>query len=57
MLLFAEKEETLCMRALDLIEVNLGVPADDCVTALEIKSTYVMQRGIKDTFLTDYQYE
>lgn len=57
MLLFAEKEETLCMRALDLMELNLGVPADDCVTALEIKSTYVMQRGIKDTFLTDYQYE
>ena len=57
MLLFAKEEETLCMRALDLMELNLGVRMDGCVTALEIKSTYEMQWGIKDTFLTDYQYE
>ncbi len=57
MFLFAEEEETLCMRALDLMELNLGVRMDGCVTALEIKSTYEMQWGIKDTFLTDYQYE
>jgi len=55
--LFAEDKEALCMRALDLLELNLGIRVDGCVTALEIKSTYKMQRGIIDTFLTDYQYE
>ena len=55
-LLFLAEENTLCMRALDIIECNLGVRADDCVTALEIQSTCTLQRGIRDTFLTKYQY-
>lgn len=55
--LFVEGEEVLSMRALDLMEQNLGISVDDCVTALEITSTYEMQGGIKDTFVTDYQYQ
>ncbi|MBQ8559789.1 MAG: hypothetical protein IJ439_07415 [Tyzzerella sp.] len=56
-LLFAENEEALCMRTLDLLELNLGICVDECVTALEIKSTCEMQRGIKDTFVTDFEYK
>lgn len=56
-LLYVEDTESLCMRALDLIELNLGIRVDGCVTALEIKSTCKLQRGITDTFLTDYQYQ
>lgn len=55
--LLAEDGDILCMRALDLMELNLGIRMDGCVTALEIKSTYEMQRGITDTFLTTYQYQ
>lgn len=56
-LLLVENEETLCMRALDLLELDLGIRVDECVTALEIKSTCEMQRGIKDTFVTDFEYK
>lgn len=56
-LLVLENKDTLSMRALDLIELNLGIRVDGCVTALEIKSTLEMQLGIKDTFLTNYQYK
>ena len=37
-LLAAEKIEILCMRALDLLELNLGIQVDNCVTALELNS-------------------
>lgn len=56
MLLLLEKEEVLSMRALDLLEVNLGIQVDDCVTALQIRSRCEMQRYITDTFLTEYSY-
>ncbi len=46
----------LCMRALDLMELKLGIEVDECVTMLEIKSSCMFQRGIKDTFVTKYQY-
>ena len=55
--LLMEKREVLCMRALDLMELNLGIRMDDCVTALEVKSTLEMQMGIKDTFLTEFHYD
>lgn len=55
-LFLLEKEEVLSMRALDLIEVNLGIQVDDCITALQIRSRYEMQRHVKDTFLTEYMY-
>lgn len=57
MLLFAENADDLCMRALDLMELKLGIRVDGCVTAVEIKSTVEMQRGIRDTFLSRYQYQ
>ena len=57
MFLLAEDKDDLCMRALDLMELKLGIRMDGCVTAVEIKSTLEMQRGIRDTFLSQYQYE
>jgi len=57
MFLLAENVEHLCMRALDLMELKLGIRMDALVTAVEIKSTAEMQRGIKDTFLSKYQYQ
>ena len=57
MLLIAENADDLCMRALDLMELKLGIRVDGCVTAVEIKSTVEMQRGIRDTFLSRYQYQ
>lgn len=55
--LLAEKTELLCVRALDLMELKLGVRVDDCVTAIQIKTTCEMQLGIQDTFLTEYKYQ
>lgn len=55
--LLMEKREVLCMRALDLMELNLGIRMDDCVTALEVESTLEMQMGIRDTFLTEFRYD
>ena len=57
MFLLAEDKDDLCMRALDLMELKLGIRMDGCVTAVEIKSTLEMQRGIRDTVLSQYQYE
>lgn len=56
-LLLAEEKETICMRALDLLELNTGVQVDDCITRLEIESTCQLRRGITYTFTTDYEYE
>lgn len=56
MFFVAENTDNLCMRALDLMELKLGIRMDGCVTAVEIKSTVEMQRGIRDTFLSQYQY-
>lgn len=55
--LLAEKTEQLCMRALDLMELKLGIRMDACVTYVQIKSTCEMQLGIQDTFLTEYKYQ
>ena len=52
-----EEKEVLSMRALDLIETKVGVRVDECVTALEIRSTLETQVGIKDTFLTEFYYQ
>lgn len=56
-LFLIEKREVLCMRALDLIELNVGVRVDGCVTALEIKSELNLQKQVKYTFITKYRYE
>lgn len=55
--LMAEKTERLCMRALDLVELKLGIRVDECVTAVQIKSTCEMQRKVRDTFFTEYHYQ
>lgn len=56
-LLFAEKREILCMRALDLLELNTGIRADNCITQLKIQSTCQLQRGVTYTFQTNYKYK
>lgn len=55
--LLAENTERLCMRGLDLMELKLGIRVDGCVTAIQIQSTCEMQLKIRDTFLTEYQYQ
>ncbi len=46
----------LCMRALDIMEMKMGIEVDQCVTMLEIQSNCIFQRGITDEFVTGYQY-
>ncbi len=56
-LLVATNTDTLCMRALDLIEVNLGIQVDNCVTKLELKSKGTTWREVKYTCNTKFAYE
>jgi len=56
-LLIAEKREDLCMRALDLIELNTGVRVDDCIIMLQIKSECQLQGGIPYEISTKYGYK
>ena len=46
-LFLLETKETLSMRCLDLIESNLHVKTDQCMTKVEIQS---------DSFTTAYEY-
>ena len=55
--LLLEEESVLCMRSLDLIECNLGIKVDSCVTRLQLKSTAFMRRGIRYTFTTKFGYQ
>ncbi len=56
-LLMAEEKETLCMRALDLIELNTGVHVDECLTGVSVESVCMLRRNVTYTFRTKYQYE
>lgn len=56
-LLMLEENVNLCMRGLDLIEANLQIKVDQCMTKVEIESTYILQRGVRDTFITTYGYQ
>lgn len=56
-LLVAEKREVLCMRALDLLELNTGVRVDNCLTQLELKNTCVLQKKVTYIFQTNYEYQ
>lgn len=56
-LMIPEKKEELSMRALDLIESNLHIPADCFVTQLEVKSDCKLRRGIHYKFLTYFGYQ
>lgn len=55
-LLILQNQETLSMRALDLIEKNLNLHADHCITRLEVESRCVLRRGIQYDFLTYFGY-
>lgn len=48
---------TLSMRSLDLIESNLNIKTDECMTKIEVKSKAVLRRGVKDSFTTSFGYE
>lgn len=56
-LLILERKEKLSMRALDLIEKNLNLCADQCMTRLEIKSVCTLRRGIRYEFSTYFGYQ
>ncbi len=55
--LILEKKERLCIRALDLIESNLGIKSDCCITQLEVVSTCSLRKGIQYEFLTYFGYQ
>lgn len=62
-LLFLENRETLTLRALDLIEMNLQkicgldfLKVDHCVTKIGIKSTCTLRRGITYSFPQYFGY-
>lgn len=55
--LILEKKERLCIRALDLIEINLGIKSDCCITQLEVVSTCNLPKGIQYKFLTYFGYQ
>ncbi len=56
-LLAMESEEALSMRSLDLIEGNLQIRTDECMTKVEIQSKVELRRGVKDSFTTTFTYE
>lgn len=56
-LLLLEDKETLSMRCLDLIESNLDIKTDQCMTKVVIESTVNLRRGIQDTFTTAFGYQ
>lgn len=55
--LVLEKKETLSMRALDLIESNLNIKADDCVVRMQVAHRCQMRRGIQYEFSTYFGYQ
>ena len=56
-LLFIEKREVLTMRSLDLIEKNLGVQVDKCMTRANVETENQLKKGVVDTFQTEFYYK
>ena len=56
-LLLLERRESLCMRSLDLIESNLSVRVDECMTRIEMESSYRLKDEIYDRFRTEFGYQ
>ena len=56
-LLILKDKETLSMRALDLIEKNLNLKADHCVTRIEAESRCKLRRGVEYEFSTYFGYQ
>ena len=55
-LFLLESREILSMRCLDLVEGNLHLKTDQCMTKVEIKSVAHLRRGIQDSYTTMYGY-
>lgn len=56
-LLLLEDAGTLSMRCLDLVESNLHIKTDQCMTKVEIKSEANLRRGIQEIFTTTFGYQ
>ena len=56
-LLVAADTDKICMRALDLLEVNLGIEVDNCVTKLALESKGSTWREVRYTCNTKFAYE
>ncbi len=56
-LLVATDTDTLCMRGLDLLELNLGIEVDSCVTKLALESKGRTWRDVRYTCNTEFAYE
>ena len=56
-LFLLEDKESLSMRCLDLVESNLHLKTDQCMTKVEIKSVAHLRRGILDSYTTMYGYQ
>ena len=56
-LLAMQQKEVLSMRSLDLIESNLQIKTDECMTKIEIKSKATLRRVVKDSFAMSFQYQ
>lgn len=56
-LLLLENKEDLCMRSLDLIEANLHIKTDHCMTKASIETKLLLRRGVRDTFITTFEYQ
>ena len=56
-LLVAADTDKICMRALDLLEVNLGIEVDNCVTKLALESKGTTWREVRYTCNTKFAYE
>ena len=56
-LLIMENKGVLSMRSLDLIESNLHIQTDECMTKVEMKSKATLRRGVKDSFTTTFGYQ
>lgn len=56
-LLFAQRKEMICMRALDVIEINMDIQTDKSLVSLEIESSGKLQQEIPYWFQASYQYQ
>ena len=56
-LLVAADTDKICMRALDLLELNLGIAVDNCVTKLALESKGSTWREVRYTCNTKFAYE
>ena len=54
--LLLKDRETLCIRGLDLIETNLNLRVDTCMTKVQVESQALLRRGIKEQFSTTFGY-